>query len=71
MNINKNNKFISYVVNKSLLNDQHSDTTITLSKKTSITNPIPELISYIREKHSEDVSKEIEEYVSKIENKED
>lgn len=74
MNVNKNNKNISYVVNKTLCDEQHTDTgssDLIISKKTSITNPIPELISYIKEKNQFDVSKEINDYVAKIENKEE
>lgn len=73
MNVNKNNKNITYKIeNKDVSENEQTDTqdTIHIEKRTNISNPIPELISYIKETYNEDVEKQINEYVSEI-NKEE
>jgi hypothetical protein len=45
--------------------------TIHIDKRTTIANPIPELISYIKQESNVDVEKKINEYVSEITKKEE
>ena len=74
MSINKNNKNITYKLEGKNTDDQElTDTNdmIQIDKRTNISNPIPDLICYIKEKHNEDVEKKINEYVSEINKKED
>lgn len=74
MNINKNNKNITYrVESKNDDNGELTDTEVKIHicKRSGINNPIPELISYIKESSNMDVGKEINEYVSEINKKEE
>lgn len=74
MSINKNNKNITYKIDHNDTSaDEHTDTddTIKIDKRTNISNPIPELISYIKEKYNEDVESEINDYVNEINKKEE
>ena len=75
MSINKNNKFITYKIDnsKNMSNVEHTDTTdtIQINKRNCINNPIPELVSYIKEKDNADVEAQINAYVDEINKKED
>ena len=73
MSINKNNKFITYKIDKCVDDIEQTDTndTIHIEKRTTIINPIPELITYIKETSNTDVEKKINEYVSEINKKEE
>ena len=74
MSINKNNKNITYKVeskNTDTEEQTNTDDTIRIEKRVKINNPIPELISFIKENHNEDVEKQINEYVSEITKKEE
>ena len=73
MEVNKNNKFITYKIDTKFTdNNEQTDTNeIQIDKRSKINNPIPELISYIKTKHNEDVEQQINEYVSEIYKKEE
>ena len=73
MEVNKNNKFITYKIDTKFtdINEQTDTNEIQIDKRSKINNPIPELISYIKTKHNEDVEQQINEYVSEIYKKEE
>lgn len=74
MAVNKNNKNITYKVeSKNTDSEEQADITDTIhiDKRTTIANPIPELISYIKQESNVDVEKKINEYVSEITKKEE
>ena len=65
MNINKNNPNISYKI--SSVKKEETDDRITSDYiQTEIEEPVPSLISYIKEKYNEDTSEEIKEYEDRI-----
>ena len=65
MNINKNNPNISYKI--SSVKKEETDDRITSDYiQTEIEEPVPSLISYIKEKYNEDASSEIKEYEDRI-----
>jgi len=49
----------------------NTDDIIQIDKRTTIVNPIPELITFIKETHNTDVEKRINEYVDEINKKEE
>lgn len=74
MSVNKNNKNITYKVESNNTNNSelsNTDDIIQIDKRTTIVNPIPELITFIKETHNTDVEKRINEYVDEINKKEE
>lgn len=68
MNINKNNQNISYKVsyNVDKSNDDDSDRITAEYTQSALVEPVPALISYIKDKYNVDVSDEIKEYEDRI-----
>ena len=65
MNINKNNPNISYKIS-SVKKEETDDKIGSDYIQTEIEEPVPSLISYIKEKYNEDASSEIKEYEDRI-----
>jgi hypothetical protein len=65
MNINKNNPNISYKIS-SVKKEDTDDKIGSDYIQTEIEEPVPSLISYIKEKYNEDASSEIKEYEDRI-----
>lgn len=72
MGVNKNNKFITYKLETKPTDQvEESIDEIVIEKKTNITNPVPELIEYIKNKYDVNVEEQINDYVNEINKKEE